>query len=114
MDLLNAWKNRRKILEGIWNSIFPNSFVKKIAAERRKICESNTCGYYDSKGINNACYIKGSPCCIACGCNMKWKHHSLSSQCGLSSVEKEPLWKSIMSSEQEEKFKAKHKIKDSY
>ena len=72
------WKNRKKILEGIKNSIFQNEAVEKIAAERDKICKQ--CDHIDKQG--DLCSIPGTgPCCGVCGCSLKILQRSLTSSC---------------------------------
>lgn len=104
------WKNRKKILEGILNTYFPNAYIKKIAKDRSRLCQSNVCGLYDKKGIHENCFVPGKPCCTGCGCNEILKVHSLSSYCTLKDMGKTPLWDLVMSHEEEDKFKKKNNI----
>jgi len=104
------WKNRKKILEGIFNTWFPNAYVERIANQRLSICKSNVCGFYDEKGISENCIIQGKPCCSGCGCNDVFKTHSLSSHCTLKDMGKTPLWEAVMSREQEDDFRNKNNI----
>ena len=90
--LQEAWKNKFKIIAGIWNSIFGNRKEKKIAKERQKICESNTCGFYDKLGESEEAFIKGKPACGICGCNIKFLVNSMESECSLKDINKTPLW----------------------
>lgn len=106
------WKNRDKIISGIWNTWFPNSYVENIAKERAKICESDICNMYDKDGSGEECYVQGSACCMSCGCKLSWKQRSLSSSCGLEGTGREPLWKAVMSEDEELKFRAKTGIKN--
>lgn len=98
MTLKQVFKNRKKIFEGIYYSIFKSKYVEKIASERRAIC--NVCPFHDLKG--DKCYVKGTqPCCGKCGCSDQFKLRSLSSSCG---DEQNPRWKAVMTEEQEKKF----------
>jgi len=106
-----VWKNRYKIIEGIYRTYFPNKFVAAVAESRLNICESNACGYFDLVGRSEKCLIKGRSCCSGCGCNTDYKVHSLSSYCALKDMGKVPLWDSIMTQEQEDEFKKKHDLK---
>jgi len=72
------WNNRKKILEGIKNSIFQKEAIEKIAAERDKTCRQ--CDRYDKQG--DLCAIPGTgPCCGICGCSLKVLQRSLASSC---------------------------------
>lgn len=110
--LWKVWKNKNKIIEGVWNSWFPNQFVEKIAAERKAICESNVCGYFDKDGTSEEVYVKGSSGCKACGCNTKWSTNSLSKVCGLVDIGKNPLWGAVMTEQEESLFRQKTKLKN--
>lgn len=110
--LKKIWKNRRKIFEGIWASLFPNAFIKLVSKYRFDICKMNACGYYDKLGVSEAVIVKGKPSCAQCGCSLAIKTKSLSSQCALSNIGRVPLWSAIMSGEDEDTFKKKHRIKD--
>lgn len=103
----NVWKNRWKILDGIWHTYFPNSFVKRVAKYRSDICQLNACGYYNKDGSDPRCLVPGKPCCTGCGCNEKYKVHSLSSYCHLKDVNKVPLWEAVMTEEEERSFRKK-------
>ena len=48
--VIEVWKNKGKILEGIKNKIF-KEHVEKIAQDRLTICES--CPLFDIKGVNH-------------------------------------------------------------
>lgn len=59
-----------RILTGIWNRIFPNKKIEKMAAERMIIC--NACPLIDKTG--DTCFAPGTqPCCSVCGCKLSWK-----------------------------------------
>lgn len=93
MKLLKAWKERGKILEGIKNSVFTSKEVEGIAEERENICKK--CPYYDTKGTK--CLMPGTqPCCGHCGCSLKFKTRSLSSECPIGK------WKALVTEEEEE------------
>ena len=76
-SVIKIWKAKGQILEGIKNNIFKNDDIEDIASERQKICDDCT-----SKG--DKCVMPGSgPCCGECGCSLKLKLRSLSSDCPL-------------------------------
>lgn len=106
------WKNKWKIIDGIWNTWFPNAYIDSIADKRMKICESNICGYYDKEGRGDNCFVQGSECCLACGCKLKWKQKNLASTCGLETIGKKPLWFSVMTEQEEQEFRNKVNIKN--
>ena len=87
-----VWKNKWKILSGIWNSKFGTKEIKSIAETRLSICQSNKCGFYDAEGKSENTFIKGEPACGVCGCNIKFLVNSLESKCSLQELGKEPLW----------------------
>lgn len=86
------WENRKKILEGITNSILRDETIEEIASLRYSIC--NEC---PSKG--NDCAVKGTgPCCNECGCSLSFKTRSLASDCPLAK------WEAIATAEEEDKL----------
>jgi hypothetical protein len=92
LNLKEIWKNRKKILEGIKNSVLRDEFVETVAKERWAICKP-----CESNGDN--CAVPGTgPCCGECGCSLGFKMRSLSSDCPLNK------WKSIMTQEEEDKL----------
>ena len=92
------WNNYPLILEGIRNYLFTNDSIEQIALERYTICQG--CPRLDV--IGNDCLAPGSqPCCIECGCSLKFKTRSLSSSCPLGK------WDSFMSSEEEDNLLAR-------
>lgn len=91
-SLKTIWENREKILEGIKNSIIRDEFVEDVAKLRHDICD--VC---PSKG--DKCVMVGTaPCCNECGCSLKFKTRSLSSECPLGK------WQAITSEEHEEEL----------
>jgi hypothetical protein len=75
---IRIWKNRGLILEGVKNNIFKTAHVENIAFFRNEIC--NVCEFVDKAG--SKCAIPGThPCCSECGCSLKLKTRSLSSDC---------------------------------
>jgi hypothetical protein len=75
---IQIWKNKGKILEGIKNNIFKTEHVEDIFKQRQAVC--NVCVMKDE--IGDKCAIPGTqPCCGACGCSLKFKLRSLSSEC---------------------------------
>lgn len=107
-----VWKNKWKILEGIWNTWFPSRYIKNVAEKRSMICQANICGLYDKFGTAEATYVKGKPACGGCGCNEKYKVHSLSSHCYLKDLGLTPLWEAEMTEKEEEIFRNKTGIKN--
>lgn len=78
MNLIEIWKNRGLIAEGIANSIFIKQDVEDIAQSRLEICKR--CEFYDQDG--DGCAVYGTePCCSACGCSLAFKSRSLASSC---------------------------------
>lgn len=98
-----AWKNRKKIWEGFWASVFPNEYIEFVAAERLKICRSNVCGFHDPLGISEAAYVKNFEACGKCGCKMSFKVRSLSSACPLD----KPFWTAKLTEQEEDNFRNK-------
>lgn len=81
-NLIQLWKNRDQILEGVKNNIFKREDVEQIAKERMDICRFCDLFTESDKG----CMVAGtSPCCNqnlgGCGCSLKLKTRSLSSNC---------------------------------
>ena len=92
---VTAWKNRKKILEDIKNSIFRNSYSENVAKARKAICEA--CPHIDREGTT--CMVPGNqPCCKLCGCSLFLKHRSLSSACD------DKRWEAVMTQEEEDKL----------
>jgi hypothetical protein len=100
------WKNKKHIFEGIKNNIFKKEHIEKIAAERMAICLS--CPSIDKEG--SKCLGPGlQPCCGLCGCTLAFKTRDLSSSCG---NEETPLWKAILTDEENDEMKIKLNITD--
>lgn len=88
-NAIKIWKSKGQIIEGIKNNIFKNDHVEEIALERQNICDECT-----SKG--DKCVMPGTgPCCNECGCSLKLKLRSLSSNCPLNK------WKEILTFDEE-------------
>lgn len=105
--ILQIWKNRGAILEGIRNSIFRKEDVEEVAEQRTKICQG--CESYDMEG--SGCVVPGSaPCCNAnnggCGCRIAWKVRALSEDCPKGK------WKAILSFEEEQSLREKLMLED--
>jgi len=89
----NAFKNRKQILEGIKNNIFKQEHIEAEAAKRWNLCKQ--CPHLDTKG--DKCVAPGTkPCCAECGCSLKFKLRSMSSDCPFE------FWKAVMDEETEE------------
>lgn len=102
MSLLQIWKAKGQILEGIANSVFKKEDVEHIAEQRMNICQG--CTLYDFKGIG--CMLPGTqPCCNkkigGCGCSLKLKTRALSSACPKGK------WKEELTEEEEDMLKQK-------
>lgn len=77
-NLLEIWKDKGKILEGIKNSVFKQEHIEEIAMQRDAICQS--CDRIDRTG--DKCFMPGTqPCCGVCGCSLQFLQRSLSSKC---------------------------------
>jgi hypothetical protein len=102
MSLLKIWKARGQILEGIANSVFKKEDVEEIAKHRLSIC--HFCDLYTEN--DNGCMVVGtSPCCNqdkgGCGCSLKFKTRSLSSDCPNGH------WKAELTQEEEDQLNQK-------
>jgi len=92
MKLIEIWKNKKSIIEGILNNTFKKEHIEIIAKERFDICKQ--CTKRDDFG--STCMVKGTqPCCAECGCSLKLKTRSLSSSCPLDK------WKALVTEEEE-------------
>ena len=90
--LKSIWENRKKILEGVRNTILRDELVEDVAKMRYDICDA-----CPSKG--KKCAVKGTgPCCNECGCSLTFKTRSLSSECPLGK------WQAIATEEEEDKL----------
>jgi hypothetical protein len=103
--LQTAWKNKGVIMEGFYNAYVSQSKeVKAEALRRLEICRTNQCGLYDPKGQSEKAVFKGKESCGGCGCDLYAKCHAMSAHCflkDLGDLDKEPLWDSLMTVEQE-------------
>lgn len=101
-NIIRVWKAKGQILEGVTNSIFKKDDVEQIAAERMQICLS--CKLYTE--TDTGCMVPGTePCCNqnegGCGCSLKFKIRSLSSDCPMGH------WKAEMTQHEEEQLNQK-------
>ena len=77
-NIIRIWKSKGQILEGVKNNIFKKEHVEAIARQRNTIC--HMCIHIDHEG--KKCAMPGTqPCCAECGCSLKFKTRSLSSEC---------------------------------
>lgn len=94
-SLLEVWKHRGQILEGIKNSVFKNEHVEEIALKRDEICQA--CPMIDREG--SKCVMPGTqPCCGVCGCSLQFLQRSLSSKCEMDK------WSAVLSEEEADKL----------
>jgi hypothetical protein len=98
--LKKIWQHRGLILEGILNSVIVSQEIEDVASSRESICK--TCPHYDPKGESEKVFVKGSPACSICGCNITFLTHSMHSQCSLHEIGQEPLWLPELTKEEEE------------
>lgn len=97
-NLLEIWKNRNQILDGILNSVFKKEDVEAVADSRFAICKS--CPDIDTDG--KECLAPGTqPCCSLCGCSLTFKTRSMSSECPAGK------WKALMSEQEEDMLNEK-------
>lgn len=96
MSLLDIFKNRKQILEGLKNKIFKQEHVEAVAKERwEQHCVR--CESLDRGG--KKCTVSGTqPCCGECGCSLGLKIRSLSSACPLNK------WHALMTDEEEDEL----------
>lgn len=78
-QLMEAFKNRRAIWEGLRNNIFKQEHVEAVYESRLDICKD--CEFVKEKGTE-LCAVPGTgPCCPECGCSWSVKLRSLSASC---------------------------------
>lgn len=81
MSIINVWKTRNQIFEGIKNSIFTKDTVEAISKERVDLCKS--CENYDVDGKH--CVVpRTGPCCGKCGCSLHLATRSLNYKCPIN------------------------------
>jgi len=92
------WKSKWLILEGVFNYYFTRKKIERIASYRSDIC--TTCPLIDLVGTK--CEIPGTqPCCGDCGCSLKYKTRSMSSECP------QGRWFAVMTEEEEDEINSK-------
>lgn len=101
-NIIQIWKNKGQILEGVTNSIFKKEDVEQIAEHRMNIC--HFCELYTEN--DKGCIVPGThPCCNqekgGCGCSLKFKTRSLSSSCPFN------YWKAELTQEEEDALNQK-------
>lgn len=101
-NVIRIWKTKGQIIEGITNSIFKKEDVEEIAQHRMSICRFCDLFTESDKG----CMVMGTePCCNqemgGCGCSLKFKTRSLSSECPKG------YWKAEMTQEEEDQLNQK-------
>jgi hypothetical protein len=94
-NLIQIWKEKNKIAEGIKNNIFKSTHVEQIAFFRNEICKS--CEFIDHAG--SKCAVPGTqPCCAECGCSLTFKTRSLASECPKG------FWKAELTEKEEQEL----------
>jgi hypothetical protein len=101
-SIIQIWKHKGQILEGVKNNIFKREDVEQIASYRMDICTN--CPIYDASG--EGCMVPGTqPCCNqdkgGCGCSLNFKTRSLSSSCPMG------RWDAELNEEEEDALKQK-------
>jgi len=101
-NLIQIWKSKGQIIEGISNSIFKKEDVEQLAQIRLNICQG--CKLYDFSG--EGCMVPGTqPCCNeklgGCGCSLSLKTRALSSECPKGK------WKAELTEDEEDKLNQK-------
>lgn len=101
-NIIQIWKNKGQIIEGVANSVFRKADVEEIAQERMKICQF--CDLYTE--TDAGCMVAGThPCCNqdmgGCGCSLTFKTRSLSSDCPKGH------WTAIVTEQEEDLIKQK-------
>jgi hypothetical protein len=96
-NIIQIWKAKGQIIEGVANSIFKREDVEDIAKRRMNVCLSCKLYTEDDKG----CLVSGTgPCCNqqldGCGCSLSFKTRSLSSDCP------QGHWKAEVTQEEED------------
>lgn len=96
--LSKIFNARKQILAGVINLAIRDEFVETVHEYRMAICKK--CKYHGGK-----CSVKGTgPCCGACGCSLAVKTRSLDTVCGLSEINKTPLWYPVVGKELAQKL----------
>lgn len=101
-NVIQIWKAKGQILEGVKNNLFKKEDVEEIAQTRLKICYA--CETFDLEG--KGCMVPGTqPCCNqdkgGCGCSLSLKTRSLSSSCPLDK------WPAEVTEQEEDLIKQK-------
>lgn len=104
-NIIQIWKAKGQILEGVKNSVFKKEHVEEIAEMRIAVC--STCQLYTTD--DNGCIMPGTnPCCDkkqgGCGCSLSLKTRSLSSECPLGK------WVAELTQEEEDAINQKLNI----
>jgi len=103
-----AWENKTQIASGLWNLYVNNkSEFEEEFQQRKLLCESNQCGYYDAEGKPENSVIPGKPSCKVCTCNIDIKTHCAECYCALKDIGLNPLWVAIMTEEQSKEIRQK-------
>jgi hypothetical protein len=76
--IIQIWKNKGLILEGILNSILKRGTIEKVYNKRMKIC--NLCPSITK--TSEGCAVPGTyPCCTLCGCSLGFKLRAMDAKC---------------------------------
>ncbi len=97
-NLIQIWKNRSNIFDGIFNRFITREHIELVAKARIDVCTG--CPLFDTKGTS--CMIPGTtPCCSACGCKLSFKTRALSAECEHPDG---PRWIATITQDQEDKI----------
>lgn len=95
--LLEVFKNRRLIWDGLRNNIIKQEHIEALYAERNDICAK--CPFFQEKGPFH-CSVPGTdPCCPECGCSLAIKLRSPNAECPKG------LWKAVMTDQEAQLLK---------
>jgi hypothetical protein len=84
-------------MEGIKNNMFTKDHVEAVYEARLEICKE--CPHFDPEGKSEKAFVPGAQSCGACGCSLKLKLRSLSSECGAVDLGEEPRWHALTDEE---------------
>lgn len=107
-SIQKAWENRKQIVDGLYYLYLNNkSEFEQEFQNRKAICETNQCGYYDIEGKPENSVIPGKPSCKVCHCNIEVLTHCPECTCSLNKIGLNPLWEAVMTEEQSKEIRQK-------